>query len=208
MALKFGNASGQAIKDRADSYKVVDGENTVRLVGDLVARYVYWIKGENGKPIPFECLAFNRETEKFDNAEKDWVKEFYPDMKCSWAYASQGIAGGKLTLFNHKKKLLGNILDEAKELGDPTDVESGWDIVFDKKKTGPLPINVEYVLKARKLVNRPLTDEEREIVKDLKSMDEVLPRPTPEQQKTLLEKLRNGANENADEDVGDEFDVK
>jgi hypothetical protein len=207
MALKFGDAAGQAVKDRADSYKIKDGVNSVRLVGDLVARYVYWIKGENGKPIPFECLAFNRETEKFDNKEKDWVKEYYPDLKCSWAYASQCIADGKLELFNHKKKLLGAILDEAKELGDPTDTEEGWDIVFEKKKTGPLPINVEYALKARQLKNRPLTDEERELIADLKSMDVVLPRPTPAQQKELLDKLKQGSSENIDESVDEEFKV-
>lgn len=210
MAIGFNKSKGGAVKDRADSYQYKDGENKVRLVGDLLARYVYWIKGENDKPLPFECLAFNRELERFDNAEVDHVKTYYPDMKCSWAYAVQCIdlATGELKILNLKKKLMSQILELAEEMGDPTDPEKGWDVVFSKKKTGPLPINVEYTLKQRQCVERALTDEEREKIKELKSMDEVLPRPTAEAQKLLLEKLASGTTENVDESVNDEFDVK
>ena len=123
MALGFNQSKGGAQKDRADSYDYKDGENTVRMVGDLLARYVYWIKGENNKNLPFECLAFNRETETFDNSEKDAVKEFFPDLKCSWAYAIQCIANPgtenpELKILNLKKKLMKQILDAAEDLGD------------------------------------------------------------------------------------------
>lgn len=210
MALGFNTVKGTAQKDRADSYEMKNGENRLRLVGDILARYVYWIKGENDKPIPFECLAFNRNSETFDNAEKDWVKEFYPDLKCSWAYAIQAIdpATNELKIWNLKKKLFAAILSAAEDLGDPTDPETGWDVVFEKKKTGPLPINVEYELKVLRCKPRPLTEEERDLLKDLKSMDEVLPRPTADQQKQLLDKLNQGSSENVDEDIGDELEVK
>jgi len=211
MAIGFNQSKGAAVKDRADSYQYKDGENRVRLVGDLLARYVYWLEGENKKSLPFECLAFNRTNEKFDNAEKDWVKEFHPDMKCSWAYAIQCIAldSGELKILNLKKKLMAQILSTADDLElDPTDFETGFDVVFEKKKTGPLPINVEYTVKALKCKQRALTEAELETVKDLKSMDEVLPRPTPEAQKALLEKLQAGATENIDEEVDEEFQVK
>ena len=211
MALKFNQSKGSAQKDRADSYAYKDGENKVRIVGDLLARYVYWIKGENDKPLPFECLAFNRESEKFDNKETDHVKDFYPDMKCSWAYAIQCIdlATGDLKILNLKKKLLGQIMDAADQLEkDPTDPVDGFDIVFTKKKTGPLPINVEYTVQVLKCKPRPLTEAELETIKDLKSMDEVLPRPTPEDQKKLLEKLQSGTTENIDDEIEDELTVK
>lgn len=212
MALKFGESKGAAQKTRPDSYTYKEGRNEIRLIGDLVARYVYWLKGENNKPIPVECLAFDREQEKFLNAEKDWVKEYYPDMKCSWAYVSLGIdvAKNELVLVNHKKKLMGAILDLAAEIGDPTDEENGWNVVFDKKKTGPLPINVEYKLKEREAKNTPLTEEQKALLVDLKSIDEMMPRPTADVQKAFLEKLRNGGenSENIDETVGDEFEVK
>jgi hypothetical protein len=213
MALKFGESAGEAQKTRPDSYTYKEGRNEVRLVGDLTPRYVYWLKGENNKQIPMECLAFDREQEKFLNQEKDYVKEYHPDLKCGWAYVIQALDvtnDNKLVLLNLKKKLTGQILDLAKELGDPTDPENGWNIIFEKKKTGPLPLNVEYKLKEREIKNSPLTDEQREIVAELKSMDEILPRPTPEQQKEFLERLRTGGAtpENIDESVGEEFEVK
>lgn len=210
MAISFNQSKGSAVKDRADSYNYQDGENRVRLVGDLLQRYVYWIEGENKKNLPFECLAFNRETEKFDNAEIDHVKTFYPDMKCSWAYAIQCIdlKTGELKILNLKKKLMGQILDVADQLElDPTDPDTGFDVVFTKKKTGPLPINVEYTVQQIKCKQRPLTEAEREVIKDLKSMDEVLPRPTADAQKQLLERLQSGSSEEVDEEIADEFKV-
>lgn len=212
MALKFGDSAGGAVKNRADAFEMKTGENRVRMFGPLIARYVYWIKGENDKPIPFECLEFDRNTEKFGTGEKDWVKEYYPDLKCGWAYAILVIdpADGKVKIWNLKKKLTEQIMSMAKdpELGDPTDPETGWDIVFEKKKTGPLPINVGYELMQRKLKPRPLTDAEREAIAESKSIEEMLPRPTADQQKELLEKIRGGSSENVDEEVGDEFNVK
>lgn len=213
MALKFGETKGSAQKSSVDSYKYVDGTNKVRLVGDVVARYVYWLKGENNKDIPFECLAFNRGEERFDNSEKDWVKEYHPDLKCGWAYAVQIIdpTDGKVKVMNLKKKLFSAIIDLAGDLGDPTDFQNGWDVIFTKEKTGPLPINVEYKLqpiKCQKAV-RPLTADELELVADLKSMDEVLPRPTPDDQKKLLDKLRSGGSkESVDEEIVEqEFNI-
>jgi hypothetical protein len=38
-------------------------------------------------------------------------------------------------------------------------------------------------------------------------MDEVLPRPTPDAQKELLDRLRAGSSDNADENSVEEFDV-
>ena len=211
MAIGFNQSKGSAQKDRADSYAYQDGENRVRIVGDLLARYVYWVEGENKKQLPFECLAFNRSTEKFDNAEVDHVKEFYPDLKCTWAYAIQCIdlRTGELKILNLKKKLMAQMMEVADQLElDPTDPETGFDIIFVKKKTGPLPINVEYTVQQIKCKQRSLTEKERELVANLKSMDEVLPRPTADAQKALLQKLQSGATENVDEDIDGEFNVK
>lgn len=210
MALKFGEAKGGAQKDRADAIEIKNGENKFRIVGDILARYVYWIVGQNDKKIPFECLAFSRSSERFDNAEKDWVKEYYPDLKCSWAYVVQVIdpEDGKIKIWNAKKKLFEAILAAAEDLGDPTDVETGWDIVFDKKKTGPLPINVSYDLKVLRCKPRPLTEAELAAVAEMKPIDAVLPRPTPAAQKELLDKIRQGPTENVDEAIDEEFEVK
>ncbi len=47
MAIKFGASSGEAQKNRPDSYTYKEGRNEIRLIGDLLPRYVYWLKGDN-----------------------------------------------------------------------------------------------------------------------------------------------------------------
>lgn len=208
--LSFSSVKGSAKKDKAESYKIVDGDNSVRLFGNILPRYVYWIKGTNGKNLPFECLEFNRETESFDKSEKDWVKEFFPDLKCGWSYSMMCLDNGVPKIFNFKKKLFDQIMANVADLGDPTDPENGWVLKFQKKKTGPLPINVEYTLQTVKCLNSkgPLSDEEREAIANAKTIEELLPRATPAAQKELLEKLLKGEEDNIDESVEEELNVQ
>ena len=211
MALGFNDSKGSAKKSSINTYTYKDGDNSVRLVGDILARYVYWVEGENKKNIPFECLSFDRQAEAFINKEKDWVREYYPDLKCGWSYAMQCIADGELKVINLKKKLFEQVKIAAEDLGDPTDPDTGWSMVFKKVKTGPQVYNVEYqlpVLKC-KASQAALTDEEKELVAEMKSMDEVMPRPTPDAQKELLDRIRaaNAADSNTDADIEEEFDI-
>ena len=209
MAIGFNKTKGAAQKSSINTFAYRDGDNSVRLVGDILARYVYWIQGENGKNIPFECLSFDRNEERFNNKEKDWVREFYPDLKCGWSYAMQCIDGGQVKVINLKKKLFEQILTAAEDLGDPTDPETGWDVNFKRVKTGPLPYNVEYQLQALKCKPRALDDEELAAIADLKSMDDVMPRPTPDAQKELLDRINeNASNESEiDESIEEEFNI-
>ena len=209
MAIGFNKTKGGAQKSSINTFAYRDGDNSVRLVGDILARYVYWIQGENGKNIPFECLSFDRNEERFNNKEKDWVREFYPDLKCGWSYAMQCIDGGQVKVINLKKKLFEQILTAAEDLGDPTDPETGWDVNFKRVKTGPLPYNVEYQLQALKCKPRALNDEELAAIADLKSMDDVMPRPTPDAQKELLDRINeNASNESEiDESIEEEFNI-
>jgi hypothetical protein len=204
MAIKFGDAKGTAIKEKVDQYVYKNGDNVVRIVGGLLPRYVYWIKGENNKDIPMECLSFDREKEKFTNAEKDWVKEYYPDLKCGWAYACQVIdpSDGKIKVLNLKKKLLEQIMTAAEDLGDPADSETGWDIYFKKVKTGSQVYNVEYQFQALKCKKRPLNAGERAALDTMKSIDDLLPRPTTDAQHELLERIRKGATQQTEAVAG------
>ena len=209
MAISFNQQKGSAQKSSISRFQYTDGDNKFRLVGDILARYVYWIKGENDKNIPFECLSFDWNKGTFNNLDKDWVREFYPDLKCGWSYATQCIDGGQVKVVNLKKKLWEQIITAAEDLGDPTDPETGWDVCFKRVKTGPLPYNVEYQLQALKCKPRALTEAELAAIADLKSMDEVMPRPTPDAQKELLDKIRDntGAAEEIDETIEDEFKI-
>ncbi len=207
MALTFGKSKGAAQKSSINSYTYRDGDNSLRLVGDILARYVYWIEGKNGKNIPFECLSFDRNEERFNNKEKDWVREYNPDLKCGWSYAMQCIDNGEVKVVNLKKKLFEQIMTAAEDLGDPTDPVTGWEVKFKRVKTGPLAYNVEYQLQVLKCKTRALDDDEMVLFNALKSMDEVMPRPTPDAQKALLDEFRQNGADEIDETLEDEFNV-
>ena len=78
MAIGFNTTKGSAQKSKIETYNFGNKEDHhIRLVGDLLPRYVYWIKGENNKNIPMECLSFDRNSETFNNVEHDHVRDFY-----------------------------------------------------------------------------------------------------------------------------------
>lgn len=197
MAISFKNTKGKAQSNKVETYEYKDGANVVRMVGDVLPRYIYWVKGANNKDIPLECLAFSRDKEKFDNMEVDHVPKFYPELKCSWSYTVNCIdpRDGKVKALNLKKKLFESILNAAEDLGDPTDHDTGWDVEFKRTKTGPLAYNVSYDLQVLRCKKRALTDEEREAVAASKSIDEKYPRPTADEQLALLEKLAQGSDD-------------
>jgi hypothetical protein len=203
MAISFKNTKGKAQSNKVESFEYKDGENTVRLIGGILPRYVYWLKGSNNKDIPVECLAFSRDKEKFDNLEKDHVQEFFPDAKCSWSYSINCIdpKDGKAKVLNLKKKLFEQIMTAAEDLGDPTDYDTGWDVVFKRVKTGPLAFNVEYQLQVLRCKARKLSEAERAIADAEKSIDEKYIRPTEAEVLALLEKITSGADEDSQSDA-------
>jgi len=206
MALSFKQTKGKALSNKVETYEYKDGENTVRLVGGILPRYIYWLKGTNNKDIPVECLAFSRDKEKFDNVEKDHVPDYFPDLRCSWSYSINCIdpKDGKVKALNLKKKLFEQILTAAEDLGDPTDYDTGWDVVFKKSKTGPLAFNVEYTLQVLRCKSRKLTDQERELADKAQNIDEKFPRPTPEEVKALLDKITTQQDEDSLDDSDEE----
>jgi hypothetical protein len=210
MSKTFGAAHGSAKKHNVDYAKLVEGVNEFRLVGQLLPRYAYWkeLKSQgNSFSIPIECLSFNRDKEEFDNLEKDWFKHYFPTDKCVWSYLVQAIdKDNKLLMFGLKKKLFDQIQTAAESLGDPTDPEAGWSIKFNKKKTGVNAFNVEYELLQLQLKKQPLSKEQLEAIKDIKPIDELIPRQTPEQQKAFIEQAWFAEEEsNVDNDSIDDL---
>ena len=207
MAIKFGNIEGKAKKSSVEAYTYKDGDNVIRMVGDVLPRYVYWLTTADGKRVPMECLGFDRDKEQFTNIEKDWVRHYYPDLKCSWAYAVQCIdSDGKVKILNLKKKLFESVMVAAEDLGDPTDIETGWALCFKKQKTGPLPFNVEYTLQVLKCKPEALTAAQKEAIKDLPSIDDVISRPTTDLQKDFIETrvLENAGGNSVPDEVANE----
>jgi len=207
MGLAFNTANGSAKKSGLEYIKLDLGETKFRMVGELLPRYCYWKKlGDHN--IPVECISFDRKKERFTNVEKDWFKHYFPDEKCVWSYVIQVIDSkdGKLKLMGLKKKLFDQIQDLAGELGDPTDIVKGWDVVVEKKKTGPHIFNIEYKLKERAINVRELTDDEKDAIKDMKPIDELIPRQDADEQQAFIEQnWVNKTEENADNEAIDEF---
>ena len=207
MAIKFGNIEGKAKKSSVDAYTYKEGDNKIRMVGDVLPRYVYWLTTADGKRVPMECLGFDRDKEQFTNIEKDWVRHYFPDLKCSWAYAVQCVDDdNKIKVLNLKKKLFESVMVAAEDLGDPTDNETGWALCFKKQKTGPLPFNVEYTLQVLKCKPEPLNAEQLEAVKELPNIDDVIARPTSELQKEFIESrvLENTGKTSIPDEVAEE----
>lgn len=205
--MRLGDSKGSAQKATLNSYKFKNGLNRLRVFGALVPRYMYWLPDSTGKDSPTECLAFNRELEEFDNREKDWVAEYYPDKRASWSYAMlcvdlENPSQGALIL-NWKKKLFGQVLNTVEDLGDPSDLDQGWDIVFTKEKTGPKTINVEYQLQQLKCKKGAASDEVKAVAEAATPIEELLPRITPEKQKEYLDRMRSGGE--TTEDLPDEI---
>lgn len=215
MAIKFNDLKGKAGKGGPERMKFADGKNVFRIVSAIVPGYKYWMKTKDGQDVPLDCLAFDREKESFSSNKKDWVREYFPDKKCQWAYSCFVIDKGdnKLKLLDLKKTLLNQILDAGKKkLGDPTDPATGWDIIVTRTKTGPKVYNVEYKLEIFDLQNRPLTDEEKALVADMPDIEEVLKLPTPDEQHSFIKKYILGEEdeegEEEDEDTAGEAETE
>ena len=136
MALAFNEAKGSAKKGSIDQYQYKMGPNSVRMVGGILPRYIYWVEGFNNKNIPFECLSFNRDTETFDNKEKDWVQHYFPDLKCGWSYSINCIdpTDGTVKVLNLKKKLMMKyLMKQLKDLEKKKILK--WNLYMVNKKT-------------------------------------------------------------------------
>ena len=80
-------------------------------------------------------------------------------------------------------------------MGDPTDYDTGWNVVFKRVKTGPLAFNVEYQLQVLRCKPTALSADERAAADAAKTIDEKYPRPTSDEVKALLDKITASGDE-------------
>lgn len=208
MAIKFNKLTGSAKKSGNTYMKLVDGDNTFRIVGGVLPCYTYWVTGASGNNHPFEALQFDREEEEFDNSRgcpvrdagiKDTKGE---DITCGWSYKCQVInkATGNVEVLQLKKGFFGDIISVAQDMEiDPTDVDKGTWLTVKRKKTGPKAYNVEYKLAQMKCKSVALSAEDKELIKDLKSIEELFPVETYEKQAARLNKHITGEQEEAED---------
>jgi gp32 DNA binding protein like len=166
------------------------GDTKLRLIGDVMPRYCYWVVTKDGKKMPVECLQFDRETESFNPNIKDPFKEIDADVyaeKPQFAYVCNVIdrADNKIKLFDLRSTIYSQIVDYATnpDYGSPADADNGYDLTIKKEKTGPLPQNVKYtVIPARN--NSALKDSEKEM--ELYDLSKIFKRQTYDEQKQWL----------------------
>lgn len=208
-AIGFGNFKGEAQKSDVTYMKLQDGLNTFRILpNSFLPSYTFWVKGANGKDMPFECLQFIPETERFDNSIPCPIKTLGlkddkgKDLRPRWSYKCQVInkVTGKVEVLQLKKGIIEDIKSVCSQLEvDPTDLDTGIWFPVERKKTGPLPMNVEYSVHQLKCKSEPLTDEERSIVEEAKPIDELFKRETYDEQMTRLKRHLEGQQEEKSE---------
>lgn len=140
MAKSWGSTKGTTSSDKLDYMSFKAGKNVVRIVSPVLPRYVYWLKSQDGtKVAPFDCLRFNRETERFVSGAKDPIttlglKEPKPNdkgeivsLKPKKNYVCWVIdrADGKLKIMDVKATILKGIQSTMSqlEIDDPMSID-------------------------------------------------------------------------------------
>ncbi|QCW23765.1 putative ssDNA binding protein [Pantoea phage vB_PagS_AAS21] len=154
MAKSWGSTKGTTSNDKLDYMSFKSGKNTIRIVSPVLPRYVYWLKNPENKAAPFECLRFNRDTEKFLSGARDPIhdlgfKEAEADKKTGKVlplkpkknYVCWVIdrADNKLKIMDVKATILKGIQSTMGQLdlSDPTEID------FVIEKTGKM-FDTEY----------------------------------------------------------------
>lgn len=214
--MKFTETEGAARKEKIDYYELKFGKNEFRMFGEVLPRYVYWKPHPNsGKGIPVENLAFDRDAEAFLNEEKDWVAHYFPEVKSQWSYSILVIdpKDDTIKVLTLKKKMFQQIKDMIEHLGDPTDPDEGWLCVVKKTKTGSNKFNVEYTVDQLACKKLPLTDAQKEIIAEHKTIDKMLKRMTADEQHEMIKRIwfkeeetEEQSENDVDEEVTNELD--
>ena len=211
MSLNWNEANGAAVTSDVTHMKLKNGNTQFRIVSGVLARMDYWVHNQEGKPRPFECLRFDRKTEKFISGAVDPVSEFglkekdpenpgkMRPLRCKRAYKCMVInrETGKLEAMDLKKSIFDGIISAMKELevSDPTSID------FVVTRTGDKWHEVKYTINAiatMKLKGSPevakLHESDKEIMENMKSLDELFPRMDPEAKRTEIAAWLSSSN--------------
>lgn len=214
-ALSWGETKGEAAKNGLPFMKM-QANNQFRIISGVIPRYVYWVNNAEGKPRTFECLGFNRKTEKFDNAERDAIREAgltqkgegkdagkMVPLKCKRAYVILGInrATGKVEAIDLKKSIFDGIKDTAAQLG-----KSPMDFDIFVQKTGATWTDTKYTVQQIKC-NTHVRDEatlkaDQELIDACEEITALFPRPTYQEIKDGLATWLSGGSGDKEEGSG------
>lgn len=218
----FAQTQGSANSTKVTYAKLTSGVPfQCRVIGNVLRRYQYWIKNAAGKNMPFENLAFNRDTEKFDSGEGDPIRESgitelssytkkVEPIKSKRAYAIMVLnrATNQYECLDLKKDIFDGMISYMQD-SDISDVESvEWVIM----KSGAAWNDTKYVLDVLKTqkANKDTAavaaqhEADKELLSKSKPIEELFPRETYDTQKQRLAKHLSGAPETPEGDANEE----
>lgn len=208
-SLSWGETKGEAAKNGLPFMKF-QKDNQFRIISGVVPRYVYWVNNAEGKPRTFECLAFDRGTERFVNSNKDPIREaglmqkgegkdagkMIP-MKCKRAYIALAInrATGKVEAIDLKKSIFDGILSTAAELEmNVGEFIQTKDIYV--QKTGSTWSDTKYTVQSIKCSKYTRTAEQaaedQKLIDECDDISSLYPRPSYEDVKQGLASWLSG----------------
>lgn len=201
----FLASKGEAQLNNLNYAKFGMGTTQIRLVGDLLPGYAYWLKNSLNKDRKFDNLAFNPATERWDSGQPDVVKEFgfterndkgeIVPMKSKRNYQIQILnrASGKLEVMSLSKSMFDSIVAYCRDTGvtDVGSLELFIDKTGDQARWNSIRYNLNQV-KTMQFNSQPAKVEEArakdgELLKDLKDIKELFPRPTPEELRAQIQ---------------------
>lgn len=201
----FLASKGEAQLNNLNYAKFGMGTTQIRLVGDLLPGYAYWLKNSLNKDRKFDNLAFNPATERWDSGQPDVVKEFgfterndkgeIVPMKSKRNYQIQILnrASGKLEVMSLSKSMFDSIVAYCRDTGvtDVGSLELFIDKTGDQARWNSIRYNLNQV-KTIQFNSQPAKVEEArakdgELLKDLKDIKELFPRPTPEELRAQIQ---------------------
>lgn len=201
----FLASKGEAQLNNLNYAKFGMGTTQIRLVGDLLPGYAYWLKNSLNKDRKFDNLAFNPATERWDSGQPDVVKEFgfternekgeTVPMKSKRNYQIQILnrSSGKLEVMSLSKSMFDSIVAYCRDTGvtDVGSLELFIDKTGDQARWSSIRYNLNQV-KTMQFNSQPAKVEEArakdgELLKDLKDIKELFPRPTPEELRAQIQ---------------------
>ena len=210
----FLASKGEAQLNNLNYAKFGMGTTQIRLVGDLLPGYAYWLKNSLNKDRKFDNLAFNPATERWDSGQPDVVKEFgfternekgeIVPMKSKRNYQIQILnrASGKLEVMSLSKSMFDSIVAYCRDTGvtDVGSLELFIDKTGDQARWSSIRYNLNQV-KTMQFNSQPAKVEEArakdgELLKDMKDIKELFPRPTPEELRAQIQAFLEAKPEN------------
>lgn len=216
MSTNFLETKGEAEKNSVNYSKFGFGTTQIRLVGDILPGYCYWIINSAGKKMKAPNLGFNPDTEGWIPGAVDPVREFglteknekgeTVPLKSKRDYNISIInrASGKAEVMSLSKTMFDAIVAYCRDTGvtDPTKLELFIDKTGNAAQWNSIRYNLNVVKTMTFNGDQSKVDAARagddEIIKDIKPIKEIFKRPTASELRANINAFLNGASDSVD----------